>query len=144
MVPSIFHARFPFKEAAVGEVRRGRVSIWRHTFMNSELKPVFIGSFQEKSGQVVLAGAFTMRFFSKAGVTLVFGCIVLMVVLIAIAAANGDGSTLVFAAIELAIITFVSGLGCLGQWLSGDDVAWLSTAIRLALSKNADDLEEPR
>jgi hypothetical protein len=129
------------KEAAAGNVRQGRVWIWWSTLFGSPFKPTFIGSFHEKSGQVVLAGAFTLDFGSKAILTFGFGLIGLIAVLDVIVGA-GRGYV---PKPELQFLAFALGFGldCLGQWMSRNDVTWLSAVIRRALSKNADHLQEP-
>jgi hypothetical protein len=143
VVKPFFH-NFPLLKEATGKIRQDRVSIRRMTPIGSSFKPSFIGSFHEKAGQVVLSGAFTLHFFTKAILICGLPFIGLMAVLIAIfAAVEGYLPKPEFTIPAFALLPFWLAVECLGQWLSRDDLTWLSTVIRRALSKNADRLQKP-
>jgi hypothetical protein len=124
--PSIFPLH-----AAVGKVRQGRVSIWRPFGFNT-----FVGSFREKSGHVVLAGAFTFdlpSFLSRAIGIFGLGFFWFLAVLDAF-----PESERIVAIVALAFAFGVECLDCLlGHWSSRTDVIWLSSLIRRALSNKA-------
>src|SRR5262249_19055188 len=84
-----------FEEAAMGKVCPDRVSIWRNTPMfGNSFRPFFIGSFQERSGRVLVAGVFTVHWSVKVFMTFWFGFLGLLTVLLLLAwvgnAANAE------------------------------------------------------
>ena len=123
------------KEAATGTVSENKVSLSRERpmFRNS-FKPFFVGRFEFREGRVVLVGRFTMHFFVKAFMTFWLGFCLYWTAMAAFTIAQREPS---YSWVSL------GGIGLLGigvafvrvaQFLSSDDVTWLSALIARALS----------
>jgi hypothetical protein len=122
-----------FQEAAVGRVSARRVTIQRMIpLIGNSFKPVFTGKFETTSGQVVLTGAFAMQRFTRVWITL--GLFMAAMNGLIVLGKGNPNSGLTFLA-----IAGIAGLGVgvvrLCNWLSRHDVAWLSSLISQALSR---------
>jgi hypothetical protein len=134
VMPSVFHTLFA--EAVVGKIRSGSVSLGRYIPMvGNSFKPFFRGTFQERSGRIVLAGVFTMHPWMKVLMTFWFGFFGVVTLSISAAAIKGTLQINVGFAFIITFGFFALGFGIVrwGQWLSRMDVPWLSTVIRAAL-----------
>lgn len=126
---------FVTKESAVGTVSENKVSLQRvlPMFRNS-FKPFFIGQFKYKKGRVVLVGRFTMLWFVKAFMTLWLGFCILWTVMATFAVIKQKTPCWWFPLAGIGMfcvgIAFVQG----AQWLSRNDVIWLSELITSTLS----------
>lgn len=127
-------ALFVTSEVAAGTVSESRVSLCRviPMFQNS-FKPFFVGRFERRGGKVVLRGRFVMQGFVRAFFVFWMGMTSLMCVVGTVAALR-DSKALPFPMTTAAMLLFGLGLLRLGGWLSRNDPAWLSVAIRTALA----------
>jgi hypothetical protein len=120
-------------------VSRRRVCIRRMIpLIRNGFKPVFIGKFETRSGQVLLVGTFTVHPFTRVWAALWIG---MLTVIVLINTGKGGPNAHSLAVAGIAVL----GLGVVrfGNWLSRHDVGWLSSLIMQALSgDNADDFAE--
>src|SRR5207244_3013187 len=117
--PSLFQTYFT--EAAVGKVTPARVVLWRNIPMvGNAFRYFFVGSFQEKSGRVILTGAFTMHMAVKIAIAFWFGFLGLILALAAGANFAGDAIFLLF---FVGMLGFGYGMVRVGNWFSRKDPA---------------------
>ena len=146
-----------FHESAAGPVGESRVRLQRviPLFGNS-FKPIFVGAFQQSHGRVVLEGRFTIFLFSKIFMTawltlalvwtIIAACVVLRTV------HNDPGrlgeGTLALLFPLFGLVFFAAGIGFIrgSWWLSRNDMGYLSSVIRSALSPGppGNAMERPR
>ncbi len=141
---SIFSALL--RQAAVGRVTASRVRLQRVIpFFGNSFKPIFVGTFTESHGRVVLEGRFTMFLFSKVFMTVWLAFAVVWTLLAAFAVImavsdnpgklGGQPMTLLFPLVGVAF--FVAGVAFVrfSWWLSRKDMTFLEPVIRQALSR---------
>ena len=122
-------------ESAVGTVNEKRVSLQRVIPMvPNSFKPFFIGHFEFKNGRVVLVGCFTMHWFVKAFMTFWLGFCVFWTGLATFAVATQKAPYWWFplAGVGMFCLGVAFVRGC--QWLSRNDIAWLSQLTGNTLS----------
>ena len=147
-------AAFLSKQTAVGRVTAHNVSLQRVIpLVGNSFKPFFRGSFQQVENRVVLRGRFTIHPFVKVFMTFWFGFLVFWIafatVLAGAALFHGRtsfcGSTNYWWFPLAGVVMFIMGVGlvAIAKWLARNDVAWLSSVIRDALSKQPVDSSLP-
>jgi len=135
---SVFQALF--QEAAVGRVSKRRVSIRRDIpLVGNPYKPHFIGKFECKSGQVFLTGVFTFGLLPRMFMAIWFGFLgIFCLMVLGKSPPNAELMLLAVAGIGGAGLGFMH----FANWLSRHDIAWLSSLIGHALSReNATELD---
>ncbi len=127
--------------SAVGKVSESDVRLQRMIPMvRNSFKPFFLGRFEVRDGVTVLTGRFTLAPFVKIFMTIWFGMLLLIGGTIVLNAVKAPGSAPSFAVFQPLLM---AGGGVLlvafGQWLSRNDVAWLSSVIGRALGNAAEE-----
>ena len=124
-------------QAAVGRVSRDRVSLQRVIpFVSNSFKPIFVGQFHETAGKVVLAGRFTLHWFTRAFMTFWFGFGMLWTAMATIVLAVAPQPGLWwFPLAGLGVIACGFCIVMLCKWFARNDASWLSKVIQTALSK---------
>lgn len=134
-----------FREAAVGPVTESRVRLQRviPLFGNS-FKPIFVGRFHHSQGRVVLEGRFTMFSFAKVFMTGWLAFALIWTALAAFAtlkAVSQTGAPMPERSIALllpliGVVFFAMGIAIVrvSWWLSRNDMAFLASVIRRALT----------
>ena len=135
-----------FERSAAGPVTESRVRLQRVIpFFGNSFKPIFVGAFTQSHGRVVLQGRFTMFLFSKVFMTTWLSFALVWTILAESLSVARDGPRslplvgLVFFAVGIGFIR-----GC--WWLSRNDIAYLTSVIRAALSPGppGNAVERPR
>jgi len=135
-----------FERSAAGPVTESRVRLQRVIpFFGNSFKPVFVGAFTQSHGRVVLEGRFTMFLFTKVFMTIWLSFALVWTILAESLSVAHDGPRslplvgLVFLAAGIGFIR-----GC--WWLSRNDMAYLTSVIRSALSPGppGNAMERPR
>lgn len=126
----------PGRGSLAGSVTDARVLLWRVIpHWQNSFKPCFRGSFVDSGDSVVLRGRFGMPVVAKVFVGLWFGALGLGAVLVL----RGEGRSFPLERGLLLPFGAMAALGAgvvgLGVWFARGDVAWLSAAIRSALSR---------
>jgi hypothetical protein len=137
-----------FHQTAVGPVTESRVRLQRVIpFFGNSFKPIFVGKFAHSHGRIVLEGRFTMFLFTKVFMTCWLVFFLVAAILSTLAAFNAVGEDLARVRDEpiasfsplVAIMFLVAGVlfvrGC--WWLSRNDIVFLTSVIRDALTKTS-------
>ncbi len=134
-----------FERSAAGPVTGSRVRLQRviPLFGNS-FKPIFVGAFTQRHGRVVLEGRFTMFLFSKVFMTIWLSFALVWAILaefVVLRTVRDDPGRLGDGAMALSLplvglVFFAAGIGFVRGcwWLSRNDMAYLTSVIRSALS----------
>jgi hypothetical protein len=120
---------------AVGKVSERSVRLQRVIPMvGNSFKPFFIGHFELRDGEVVLAGKFTMLPLVKAFMTVWFGMVALGGLATLLGGWVKGGNAGLF--IVQPFLMFGAGLALVaaGKWFARNDAAWLSRLIERALA----------
>jgi hypothetical protein len=123
-----------FERSAAGPVTESRVRLQRVIpFFGNSFKPIFVGAFTQRHGRVVLQGRFTMFLFSKVLMTIWLSFALVWAILAEFLSVAHDGPK------SLPLVGFVffaAGIGFIRGcwWLSRNDMAYLTSVIRSALS----------
>jgi hypothetical protein len=131
---SVFSLR---QSAVTGVVMEQKVALHRSTpFVGNSFKPYFMGRFSSNNDQVVLIGRFTMHWYVKTFMTIWFGFLSLMIVLV-LFATIWQNQPAGWQSALFCVGMFSAGtlLVWSGQRLAHQDIAWLSDVIRKALSE---------
>jgi hypothetical protein len=135
-----------FERSAAGPVTESRVRLQRVIpFFGNSFKPVFVGAFTQSHGRVALEGRFTMFLFTKVFMTIWLSFALVWTILaesLSVAHDGPSGLPLV------GLVFFAAGIGFIRGcwWLSRNDMAYLSSVIRSALSPGppGNAMERPR
>lgn len=126
------------RRGAVGTVGPSRVVLRRSIpFVENSCRPLFVGRFEQRDGETVLAGRFTMHWSVKVSMTVWLGFCLLwtLVVFLAVVFLVPE---LWFLPVAGAAMFYAALVGIhLGHQPSCDDVQWLSTLIARALRDEA-------
>jgi len=123
------------RQRAVGTVRESYVSLRRDIPMfHNSFKPFFIGRFIERNERVVLAGRFTMLWFTKAFMSIWFGFGALWIILAFALPLKTHSNTWWFPLSGIGMFCAGTAFVWFGKWLSRNDPVWLTKVIKNALS----------
>lgn len=126
-----------FQEAAAGPVTESRVRLQRVIpLVGNSFKPIFVGTFQQSHGRIVLEGRFTMFLFAKILMTMWLTFALLWTCVAALAVLRDGAMTLFFPLYGFGL--FATGIAFLRVcwWLSRNDIAFLTSVIQRALSRD--------
>jgi hypothetical protein len=131
---------FAIKQSAVGRVTARKVYLERVIpLVGNSFKPFFHGSFELVGGHVRLTGRFGFHPLVKVFMTFWFGFVVLWILFVTAhtIARLFDGKPCLWWLPFAGVGMFLAGLGlvAVGKWFARNDVRWLSTVIREALSR---------
>ena len=125
-----------FQQAAVGRVTAQQVSLHRVIpLWHNSFKPFFRGSFHQNGNRIVLSGRFTMRWFTKAFLTVWFGFCLFAVAGFFLQTYRAPAPDWREPLFGIGFFMAAALLVRLGQWCARSDAAWLSQVIRTALSQ---------
>jgi len=146
-----------FERSAAGPVTESRVRLQRVIpFFGNSFKPIFVGAFTQRHGRVVLEGRFTMFLFSKVFMTIWLSFALVWAILaefVVLRTVSKDPGRLGEGAMALSfplvgLVFFAAGIGFIRGcwWLSRNDMAYLASVIRSALSPAppGNPMERPR
>jgi hypothetical protein len=124
------------RERATGTVTESHVSLQRTIPMvGNSFKPFFRGRFVKKDGRVFLVGRFAIHWAARAFMTVWFGGLILIALVVTIApSAKQKGSPFPMFLGVLGMIALGLGLIRLSQWFARNDASWLAGVIRHALA----------
>jgi hypothetical protein len=126
-----------FERSAAGPVTESRVRLQRVIpFFGNSFKPIFVGAFMQSHGRVVLQGRFTMFLFTKVFMTIWLSFALVWAILAEVVSVALDGPR------SLPLVGFVffaAGIGFIRAcwWLSRNDMAYLTSVIQRALSRES-------
>jgi hypothetical protein len=134
-----------FERSAAGPVTESRVRLQRMIpFFGNSFKPIFVGAFTQNHRRVVLEGRFTMFLFSKVFMTIWLSFALAWAILaefVVLRTVSNDPGRLADGAMALSfplvgLVFFAAGIGFIRGcwWLSRNDMAYLTSVIRSALS----------
>jgi hypothetical protein len=123
-----------FHESAVGPVTETRVRLQHMMPFSRNIKPIFVGTFRQHHGRVVLEGRFTVFPFSKVVMTMWLAGALAWTIAAALVVGTGDAAFLVpLTGLALLVVGIVVIRAC--WWLSRNDVPFLVAVIQEALSE---------
>jgi hypothetical protein len=126
------------KPVAVGRVSSDGVSLRKAIpLVGNAFAPCFSGAFYERDdGRAVLVGRFAVHWSARAVVTLWLGACLLWTLVATLAVVAGRNPPAWWLPLAgIAMLAFGVGLVWFCTWLARGDAAWLSAAIRDALSR---------